>query len=382
MFTYWKGYEIDGSSTTYNIVVPQRELVAEVLRYFINLKIIDRNAEISLSYSESQKNSSKSLEYRNESYKSDEIDKLCEILERPSTQSFFISTNCIHPDKLYHEVRKDLYNISKTRPGAEDMVYNYKNPTVSPLYFGPDLGVSFEISFGDKEQTVENYEPDGLVFNSRVLINNLRSQHFTIDFGCGPGFIFEYAAYITTKMAERFPEIGIDGGLDCAGGFVDGCTYSCSLYAYERIILTTEKIAETINSLLREGLVLPQKRAGKYGNEILPCDNLFLFNLHDVDRWHDDSIAGKSKAIKGIASGNKEYTPEEYACFVRKVSEIEMFDRVDFMHYCTCCFKMDDSICALTCIKENGQVWIELRVVPEVRNELEKKIKLLGMTIW
>ncbi|RCX12066.1 hypothetical protein DFR58_12416 [Anaerobacterium chartisolvens] len=380
MFTYWKGYEIDGSSTTYNIVVPQRELVSEVLRYFINLKIIDRSSDISLSFSEGQKNSSKSLEYRNESYKSDDIDKLCEILERPSTQSFFINTNCIHPDKLYHEVRKDLYNISKTRPGAEERVYNYKNPTVSPLYFGPDLGVSFEISFG-KEQVVENYEPEGLVFNDKALINNMKVQHFTIDFGCGPGFIFEYAAYINSKMAERFPEIGIDGGIDCAGGFIDGCTYSCSLYAYERITLVSEKIAKTINSLLSEGLVLPQKRAGKYGNEILPCDNLFLFNLHDVDRWHDESIGGKSKAIKGIVSGKKECTPEEYECFVRKVSEIEMFDRVDFMHYCTCCIKIDDNICALTCIKEKERIWLELRVAPGIRDDVEKKLKFYGVSI-
>lgn len=380
MFTYWRGYEIDGSSTTYNIVVPQRELISEVLRYFINLKIIDRSPDISLSFSESQENSSKNVHHKNESYTVDDIDKLCEILERPSTQSFFISTECIHPDKLYHEVRKELYDLSKIRPGAEDRVYNYKSPTVSPLNFGPDLGVNLEIYFGN-EQAVENYEPDGLVFNSKALVNNMSRPHFSIDFGCGPGFIFEYAAYINSKLTERFPEIGIDGGIDCAGGFTDGCTYSSSLYKYERIIFSSEKISEIIKSLLDKELILPQKRVGNYGNEILPCDKLFLFNLYNADKWKSDILGKESRAIKGIMSGKKEYTPEEYECFVRKVSEAEMFDRIDFMHYCTCCIKIDDNNCALTCIKENDRIWLELRVLPELRDDIEKKLGFYGISV-
>lgn len=380
MFTYWRGYEIDGSSTTYNIVVPQRELLSEVLRYFINLKIIDRSSDISLSFSESQENSTKKVHHQNESYNVDDIDRLCEILERPSTQSFFISTQCIHPDKLYHEVRKELYNLSKIRPGAEERVYRYKNPSVSPLYFGPDLGVNFEISFNNK-QAIENYEPDGLVFNSKALVDNMSGQHFSIDFGCGPGFIFEYAAYINSKMAERFPEIGIDGGRDCAGGFTDGCTYASSLYKYERITFSSEKIAEIIKSFLDKELVLPQKRVGNYGNEILPCDKLFLFNLYNVDKWKSDILCKESKVIKGITSGQKEYTPDEYECFVRKVSKTEIFDRIDFMHYCTCCIKTGEDKCALTCTKENDRIWLELQVLPELRDDIEKKLRLYGISI-
>lgn len=80
-------------------------------------------------------------------------------------------------------------------------------------------------------------------------------------------------------------------------------------------------------------------------------------------------------------SGKKECTPEEYECFVRKASEIEMFDRIDFMHYCTCCIKIDDNICALTCIKEKERIWLELQVAPRIRDDAEKKLKFYGVSI-
>lgn len=387
MFTYWNGYEVDGSSTTYNIVVPERRLVAEVMRYFLNLKLIDRNSEISLSFSEERDSTVSSLRkpdllrHENEIYRLEDVDKLCEIIEKPSTKWFCINTSCIHPDKLYHEVRNELYDISKTRPGAEGKVYKYKNPTVSPLYYGPDLGLTFEVTFGDEEKAVEDYAPEGLIFNREALISNLKGTHFTIDFGCGPGFIFEYAAYIVSKMAERFPEIGIDGGIDCAGGFVDGCTYSSSLYAYEKIRIDTLNIGDTIKQILKNREIQLQKRTGSYGHEIVPCNNLFLFNLYNVDKSKDEHISANMKIVKGIMNGKTEYTPEEYETFVKKVAEIPIFDRIDFMHYCTCCFKKDNKFCAITCVKENDGVWLELRVTSELSYTFEKELRLIGLTL-
>ncbi|MCX7746931.1 MAG: hypothetical protein N2645_08590 [Clostridia bacterium] len=378
MFTYWKGYEIDGSSTTYNIVIPQREIVSEVLRYFLNLEIMDRKDSFFLSYSNCDNDISEDVVFKNETYEPDEIDKIFEILERPSTRFFSLGASCIHPDKLYHKVREELYRITKTRPGAEHIECNYKNPTISPLY-SPPLSVAFEVSFDREGEGEEAYEPEGLVFNRQALIDNIRGNHLTVDLGCGPGFIYEYAVYIVSKIAGRFPDIGIDGGLDCAGGFVDGCTYSCSLYAYERVTLLTENISQTIQRILQEGIVEPQKRSGKYGRDFSASSNLYLLNLNDVDQWNDEFMNSKQKFIKGIAAGKDGRTPEEYEQFARKVSEITLFDSTDFTKYCTCGVKIGDHIGALTCIKEYGRIWLEFRVVPEIRVEFENKLRQLGL---
>ncbi len=382
MFTYWKGYEIDGSSTTYNIVLPKRELISEMFRYLIQLNIIDRKTNIHISYSERQVNSLGYIYCGNEDYKPDEMDKICELLKRSDIEHFEISLSCIHPEKLYHELRKELYDLSKIRPGGKELICNYHKTTTSPLSNGPALMIYFDIRFYEEDyEPLEDYEPEGLVFNSKTLISNIKGEHFTVNFECGPVFIFEYAAYITSKIAERFPEIGIDGGIDCEGGFTEGCTYSHNLFKYERITFATENIALAISTLLSSGLILPQQRGGKYGNEIFPCEQLYLFNLYNADRWENGSLDNKIKAIKEITSGEIEYTPEEYECFVNKVSKVEVIERIDFMHYCACCVKIDDHTCALTCKKEDGRIYLELRILPEIRDDIEKKLRSYGISV-
>ena len=77
-----------------------------------------------------------------------------------------------------------------------------------------------------------------------------------------------------SKTAERFPEVGIDGGIDCAGGFVDGCTYSCNLYGFERITLATENIAQTIKQILEKLEIKPMRRSGRYGWNLKECSTI------------------------------------------------------------------------------------------------------------
>lgn len=385
MFTYWKGYEVDGSSTTYNIVVPQRKLVTEVISYFINLNIIDRKAKIRLSYKENSDiailKNKKHSGYINEEFKAEEVDRLCDLLEKPTLKNFSISTECVHPDKLYHELRKELYNLSKSRPGAEDREYHYTDPTASDLSFDPALGVTMGISFYDEEEPIKDYEAKGLIFNGEALVNNLRNPHFTINFDCGPSFIYEYAAYIVSKLAERFPEIGIDGGIDCAGGFINGCTYSCSLYAYERITLTTENIAEAINYLIKDLNIEPQKRTGYYGYDSVSSNRLYLYNAYDIDKTNDVHLRADKKIIKKILSGKKELTPQQYEAFAKRAAAIGMVKSIDFMHYCVCQFKVEEQYGTLTCLRENNRVWLQLRVAPERREQFVKRLKAGGFDI-
>lgn len=382
MFTYWKGYEIDGSSTTYNIVIPQRELLVEVLRYIMGLKIIDRNENISISYAETGDNLWKKEVIKNDIYKFEESEKILEIVRNPSVLYFHINIYCVHPDKLFPQIRKEIYDLSKTRPGAENIVYNYKKPTISPFYHAKNFEIWIDASFHGQEKTVDNYEPEGLIFNEKALVANLRRKHLKIELGCGPGFIYEYAAFIMSKTAERFLEVGIDDGIDCAGGFIDGCTYSCNLYRFERITLTTENIAQTIKQLLEKLEIKPMRRVGRYGWEHKECSTLELYNLFDVNKWKTKYIDAKAKIIKEISGGKQEYTPEEYEQFVKKNSEIELFDSVDFTYYCTCCVKIKDELCALTCIKEEGRIWLEFRVVSEIREEFEKELQSCGISIF
>jgi len=371
MFVYWQGYEVDGSSTDYNVVVPERELIAEVLRYFLTLKIIDRNAELSVTINK----------FTKQVFKWDELDKLYELAVHAETEKIFVSASCIHPDQLFPQVRKDLYKLSATRPGAEGKNHNYKRPAVSPFY-RPNLQVELWVnSLNKADAAAETYQPDGLVFNQKTLIHLMQQPHFSMGLICGPTFIYEYAAYLVSNLAERFPEIGIDGGLDCAGGFVNGCTYAMDLYTYEKIIVKSPDIAATLQELLAADVFIPQMPSGKYDRELADAKELHLYHLQNIHKASDEHLSAQRKIVKGIIGRKQSFTTLQYETFVQKIAQIECFNSVDMIYCSTCGVKINDKIVAITCNKEGQMPVLEFRVPLEIRQDFVKTLKRYGISV-
>lgn len=63
------------------------------------------------------------------------------------------------------------------------------------------------------------------------------------------------------------------------------------------------------------------------------------------------------------------------------MAETEIFNSINFMNYCTCCVKIDDSNCVLTYQKDKDRIYLELIVPSEIREDVEKKLKMCGLTI-
>jgi hypothetical protein len=374
MFKYWEGYEIDGSSTAYNVIVPERQLIAEILQCFLNLKIIDRRAEIELREDES----------RRQDFTWEELNNLCEKVANTEAKTIELSAGCIHPDQLFSQVRREVYALTPTRPGAEGKSYPYQKPTVSPLY-PPALGVSFSISFKNQTDEVKDYQPEGLVFNERALVSKMAEPHFTIELACGPGFIYEYAAYIMTKLAARFPEIGIDGGIDCAGGFVDGCTYASNLYEYERITVSActharvGELALPLQRLMDSKVIIPAARSGKYGRDLVLALKLSLYNTFGLDKAKDEYLDTAAKIVKGIAAGKNDFSTAEYGELVRKIAAVDVLREGEFTFYCICGVFFQEKAVAITCVKEENEIFLEARVPAALRGEFVKQMRLVGL---
>ena len=49
------------------------------------------------------------------------------------------------------------FQESEKISGAENKVYNYKKPTISPFYYAEIFDIWIGVSFYDQEKTVENY---------------------------------------------------------------------------------------------------------------------------------------------------------------------------------------------------------------------------------
>ena len=230
MYLRWNGYEIDGSDTTYNLILPNRSKLKEVAEYYLSLPIWDRSRKIFLDADESSDWAPhRCIESTNSEF---DIPSICAGFDRPDWSgacTFVIY--CLHPEKLPEELRSEIYALSSIRPGAEGAQHANVDPVTYLFDYRDSLAVGFIIYSEEESKGWKPHEPDGLVFNRKAIVQNLKAAHaerYAITLG--PGFIFEYTAYILQKLSERFSELGIDGGRDCEKGFVYGCTLCVNLY--------------------------------------------------------------------------------------------------------------------------------------------------------
>ena len=82
-------------------------------------------------------------------------------------------------DKLWKKevIKNDIYKFEESEKilRAENKVYNYKKPTISPFYYAESFDIWIGVSFYDQEKTVEDYEPEGLIFNEKALVANMNN---------------------------------------------------------------------------------------------------------------------------------------------------------------------------------------------------------------
>jgi len=55
MFLYWDGFEIDGSDTDFDIVLPENAQVCELVDSFFSIPIFNRSLEPSIIYYQNKK---------------------------------------------------------------------------------------------------------------------------------------------------------------------------------------------------------------------------------------------------------------------------------------------------------------------------------------
>ena len=248
MFLYWDGFEIDGSDTDFNIVLPENVQLCEFVDCFLTVPLFDKNMEPEFSYFENR-------EKANISY-----DELKKRILSGEYISLDISINCCHIEELSANLYKEIYSISERRFPHEDAYGKVVNPCTEPkkqdYYERGQMTVNLRIGKG-KFDNSEDYELDGYVTNIELLI----SDNVVLPYVCvnvGPSFYFEYAMYIVDYLRDKFPSIATFGGLDCENGWTDGCTYANSIYGFEKITIPVQfDIKKTIKQLSDYKILCP-----------------------------------------------------------------------------------------------------------------------------
>ena len=261
MFLYWNGYEIDGSDTDFDIVLPEQQEITEFVKCFLSIPVFG-NSKPHIYHAKSNPHKTATINKT----------KLMELLEQGDRPELFIDINCQVMDVLPKKVQTALYHLSETRTPHEVVYGNVENPCMAPIdqqyHTRGNMTVSLTIMKpGTKKgwYTAKDAILDGYVHHEELLLSD------DYDYPCfslnvGPGFYYEYAIYIMEYLRDHFPGLGTVGGLDSSGGWTDGGTYSNSIYGYEKIQLPIKyNIRNSLKHLMDCDIVRSYRRYYKMG---------------------------------------------------------------------------------------------------------------------
>ncbi|MCL2528667.1 MAG: hypothetical protein FWE42_09650, partial [Defluviitaleaceae bacterium] len=268
MFLYWDGYEIDGSDSSFDIVLPESVQAHEFFECFLNMPIFSETPLPTfemVKQHESTHNSGK----RRKISKNVFMDNLLS----NDFAAMNTTINCKHPEQLNPNVRTQVYALSQSRDPHEEAYNKAENPCTSPIiqkgFERGSMTVDLYIrKIGPNwDWHKEEYDGPHYKYNFQV-IKDAKHGDISFEMFVGPSAYYEYAMYIMEYMRKRFPSIAIHGGLDCGGGWTDGCTYADSLYAYEKIIFPIKhNTRHTLKWLIKYGIIRSYRYYHDYGKK-------------------------------------------------------------------------------------------------------------------
>ncbi len=219
------------------------------------------------------------LKYEKSKSKALTIQELYECLASGHFPEIYMNVNCAHPEALPIELHREIYNISQLREPHEEAFGQVENPCIAPelqtIYSRGGMTVELRISKDWKRNYSKEWEPDGYIHNFNLFLSDQKDLPL-LTINVGPGFYYEYARYIMEYLIDHFPGLGTHGGLDCAGGWTEGCTYAASLYAYEKFQFPVPySINNTMKRLSEYGFGLEFRT----GNPLTINKTLFFENV-------------------------------------------------------------------------------------------------------
>jgi len=360
MIEYWQGFEIDGSDTSFNILMPQKARINELALFFSKLPLFRKVY----------------LHINNEKYSDPK--EIEQVLNNENTPNFTIDAECIHPALLPDHLKEKLYSLSDSRKQMHEktgITVKEKNTREVPERknaINPSIGLSeqtFQMFLSYEEgRWYGDYEPEGFLINPDDYVTYMTlPDNAMLYLECPVSSIYEYFAYALNMLAERFPEIAVDGGLDCAGGFLYGCTYSTYLYEYECLTLKTQSadpgsIKQLMDKLVTTGTTFPcVRKSVKYTSEYFLAEN-------EVTLLNSNYSKPETMNFKA------------YINFIKREASPKLKDKMK----CTVFFLTEKdtnwkNFAQFTAYPENGQWVAELYIKQHDREKIEERLNRTGI---
>lgn len=288
MFIYWDGFEIDGSDTDFSVMLPENVQLCEFVECFLALPIFSDSPKPAILYEQDK--------YEKKQPKLSPA-QLKEKLLAGDYPDLSVQVNCLHPELLPPEIKDKIYALSERREPHELAYGKSENPCTEPVVqTGFDRGgmtVELCIPQPNTESRFGNVEVfKGYVYNVELFRPTDQKRSY-VEINVGPSFFFEYAMFIIDSLRDHFPGIGVCGGLDCGGGWTEGCTYADSLYYLERILLPVEYGVRNTFKRLTEYDIVRSWSDRHYQKKEWVCEYTDGFHLAAHPYWEKPSEKDK-----------------------------------------------------------------------------------------
>lgn len=262
MFLYWDGYEIDGSDTDFDIILPENVQINEFIECFLANPLFCKDREPIFNKLPSRSFNRGYVDSKERMSKA----KFEEQLLTGNYSHMSIMGYCLYPEQLDAKLLSQVYSLSKTRKPVEEAYGKVENPCTEPANQESFMTLDLTIQKAKRDHSAFDYNCEGCEDAYRYNFSSTDSVkkgdiYFTL--GIPVGSNYEYTMYIIKYMEEHFPSLKIWGGIECSCG----ATFGNSLYTYEKIQLSVQyNIKHFLKRLTEYGIrsCVQQNQKGKW----------------------------------------------------------------------------------------------------------------------
>lgn len=344
MFEYAKGYEIDGSDTSYYVIVSEFEACVEILEYYLRLKVVHKNAPITVVKADGMAQD----EIRRKEYKRDNLHELWDCLRRQEITCVELEYKLVQPNSLYPEVKREL---------LEEFI---RLSDEKPALVAPEFRSSFEaresIVISLTPEAAENtYRYSCCACGDDYVKEVIETPYFAVEFYVSVNAPHVLHYYSMKKLSEAFPNLKIE----YEQVFSDIIYYNIEQSGWldhhicERIEIFSGDYRQTLKRLAAMDEFEFYRGRNKSEGDLdlanvsysAQSKGKYDFEYIDVN---DDSRSYRQNPAVNIFSGifrkSSELTIDEYVEGVLKLAEARYFTDEAFVYYTTlwCKLLIDD----------------------------------------
>ncbi|NDV66683.1 hypothetical protein [Bacteroides sp. 224] len=322
MIEYWQSYEIDGSDSSYNVVVAEREKCIELLKFYLQLKVAHRGKPIKI-----HRSSGKDSQIVKDMYFAYEhLDDLWDVIRHCNLKYLQLEYEYVASGSLYPEVKRELIDMLAHHAGVKN--HTFVNPVFSNSYTTTSyINISFDAKPSNDYEMVcsENY----------FQIISKEHPLLVIDFDCVLNGPHELMFYGMHKMKDAFPEFEID--MHTSHELLAAYSINWDELIMEGISLESSDYAYTLKWLLSNPAITMHPDNDTIYLGRLPMgfehfDPLVVYiDEKGSNYWTKDEI-NDYLALQGIF-GKRTFSIDEYLQKVYKASKAEIFSDADFESY-------------------------------------------------